>query len=124
MTLRVENRSAEVSAEVSLVQASGLFDAAFYQSRLGQPVPDPIAHYLAEGEAKGIPPSELFDPNFYRLTNPDVVDAGAALLLHYIRHGRNEGRYPTWHALSLDAAKLKQSGLLDASAKSSPRWMI
>src|SRR5690349_11096368 len=121
MTLWLRKKSAEVPPEVSLVDASGLFDVAFYQTRLGRSVPDPIAHYLAEGEANGIPPSELFDPNFYRLTNPDVVEAGAALLLHYTRHGRNEGRYGNWHALSLDAAKLKQSGLFDASTKSSPR---
>src|SRR4029079_13656981 len=91
------------SEDIKTIKASGLFDPAFYQARAGLRFHDPILHYLTEGEARDIAPSELFDPLFYRLTNPDVVQAGCGLLLHYIRNGRKEGRYPHRRALREDA---------------------
>lgn len=36
----------------------------------------------------------LFDPDFYRLQNPDVARAGTDPFRHYLRHGWREGRAP------------------------------
>ena len=81
-------------ADIEAIRRSGLFNADFYFARRGQRCPNPIEDYLREGETKGIPPSALFDPLYYRLANPDVAAAGRSPLLHYIRHGSKEGRLP------------------------------
>ncbi len=39
--------------------------------------------------------SGLFDPEYYRRHNPDVVDAGVNPLGHYVLHGGLEGRAPS-----------------------------
>lgn len=37
----------------------------------------------------------LFDRDWYRRQNPDVRASGMNPLLHYLKHGRAEGRKPT-----------------------------
>lgn len=39
--------------------------------------------------------SELFDPDWYLKHNPDVAVAGMDPALHYVQHGRKEGRLPS-----------------------------
>lgn len=39
-------------------------------------------------------PHMMFDVSYYLATNPDVAQAGANPLQHYIRHGAKEGRAP------------------------------
>lgn len=94
-----------------LIRASGLFDRALYEARVGAALEDPVAHYCSVGEAKGFAPSDFFDPNFYRLSNPDIAEASIGLFAHYLRHGRAEGRYPNIAALRGDAQKVRTSGL-------------
>ncbi len=93
-----------------------LFDPAGYAERAGQagPAPNLAAHYLAVGEAQGIPPSAGFDPRFYLATNPDVASGGSSPLRHYIRHGAEENRYPTRARLRADARLVEESGLFDS----------
>ena len=86
--------SSWTAADIKAIRKSGLFNTDFYLVRRGQRCPNPIEDYLREGERKGIPPSALFDPLYYRVANPDVAAAGTSPLLHYIRHGWKEGRLP------------------------------
>lgn len=51
----------------------------------------PILGYLALEEKQEIKPSRLFDPEFYRLENPDIRDE-ASSLVHFLKHGHLEGR--------------------------------
>ena len=39
--------------------------------------------------------SDLFDPDYYLRTNPDVGDAGVDPAIHYLKHGWREGRNPS-----------------------------
>ncbi len=83
--------------DAARIRASGLFDAAAYANRCGL-ADDEVAasiHYALIGDALGIPPSDGFDPAYYADRNPDIVARGEARLLHYVQHGRREGRHPT-----------------------------
>ncbi|MGY3576850.1 class I SAM-dependent methyltransferase [Bradyrhizobium sp. USDA 4504] len=77
--------------------ASGLFDLAEYSKRAGLSVDGEelcAAHYLLVGEKEGIAPSQLFDPTYYFTEYPDVRESGMPAVLHYLRFGRYEGRFP------------------------------
>ncbi|WP_168200071.1 glycosyltransferase [Acetobacter vaccinii] len=50
-------------------------------------------HDAAAGELRGFL-SENFDSNFYRKTYPESLESGMHPLIHYIDHGRAEGRLP------------------------------
>ena len=106
----------QASATERLIEASSLFDEAYYarHSGIAGSRAELVAHYVAEGEAAALSPSAEFDARFYRDTNPDVVRAGATMLAHYIRYGRAERRYPNWRRLRWDAERVEASGLFDA----------
>lgn len=84
----------------AILHSSGLFDETFYRKQLAHlPHPeealnDPLTHYLRLGGFMGLDPSEEFDSDWYLRVNPDVQAAGVNPLLHYVQHGRNEGRLP------------------------------
>lgn len=74
---------------------TGLFDAAAYKTLAGLgPVTDLAAaeHYVAEGERRGLRPNPHFDPAVYADLHREVAGTGMALLVHYARYGRAEGR--------------------------------
>ena len=75
-----------------------LFDAAFYARGLAAKgltaERDLVAHYVAEGEAAGVAPHPLFDPDFYGDAYPDVAASGVNRLLHFVENGAREGRSP------------------------------
>jgi glycosyltransferase involved in cell wall biosynthesis len=82
---------------IRLIEASGLFDAAWYQAQH----PDvallglgPVEHYLAWGAWLGRDPGPGFDTRWYLAQNPDVAASGVNPLLHFIQTGRAEGRAP------------------------------
>ena len=109
-------------ADVALIAASGYFDAQVYAGyfEAGEQGLDPIVHYLRVGEAGGLTPSAAFDPADYAAANPDVPTEGGNLLLHYLRHGKAEGRElrPSGAALgsggeTADAALIAASGYFD-----------
>jgi len=111
----VRNSSETPDAE-RLVAAGELFDDEFYARGAGiaGSRAELAAHYLATGEAAMLSPSAEFDLRFYRDTNPDVVKTGASPLLHYLKHGRTEHRYPNRRRLRRDAEQVEASGLFDA----------
>lgn len=87
-------------AEVEELEASGLFDAAWYLSQnedVRNAELDPLRHFYHYGWREGRKPNRYFDPEWYLLHDPDVRDARMNPLLHYLRHGDAEGRRPVWH---------------------------
>ncbi|MEL6790488.1 MAG: rhamnan synthesis F family protein [Pseudomonadota bacterium] len=81
-----------------LLAASSLFDAAWYREKYLTPAGtdmDPVDHYLTFGAHLGYNPSERFNTKAYRSLNHDLRSAAINPLLHYIQHGRFEGRHAT-----------------------------
>jgi len=96
-----------------------LFDAARY--RLKQPTAasndvELLWEYLEAGWLEGRNPSLTFDANEYLRSNVDVARAGVNPLLHFIRHGKAEGRtvgsIPS-DADSADCELVEKSNLFD-----------
>lgn len=72
------------------------FDEAYYRA-LGQPLldgVDALTHFILEGWKAGRDPCAWFSVTAYLAANPDVADAGTNPFLHYLAHGREEGRDP------------------------------
>lgn len=92
---------ADVEPMAALICDSELFDAKGYAARVNCAGLDPALHYLIVGEPAGYPPSDRFDPVYYGLRYPDVVQAGISPLVHFLRSGRREGRLPVSPASSL-----------------------
>jgi hypothetical protein len=87
-------------AELEELEASGLFDAAWYLNQnpdVRNAELEPLRHYYHYGWHEGRKPNRYFDPEWYLTHYPDVRDAGLNPLLHYLRHGDAEGRRPVWH---------------------------
>lgn len=105
----------DTAAERRLAE-SELFDATWYRATQAPDVaPEQAArHYLREGAARGLCPSPLFDGRWYIQNNADVAQAGVNPLLHYLDHGRAEGRPICPPADPLEAARVAASGLFDA----------
>lgn len=83
--------------DVELILASGFFDEDFYSQQSGASETGValVEHYLLWGEKKNLRPSNNFDPNFYLKINSDVEASGTSALLHFIKHGKDEGRLPS-----------------------------
>lgn len=79
---------------VQLIASAPDFDVDAYNLLIGSKLSatDAALHYLTEGEAADLAPSEQFQPKYYRVRYPDVAATGVNLYLHFIKHGRNEGR--------------------------------
>lgn len=103
---------------VSLVAGSDLFDADWYRAR------DPALadaasaaeHYVVLGGAQGRPASPRFDSALYLSAHTDVRENGLNPLVHYLRHGRDEGReiFPFLDT-SVDRQLVAESDLFDAA---------
>ena len=106
-----------------LVEASGLFDAAWYLTRYGDVAElamDPVEHYLCYGAAEGRWPGPDFDPAQYLTQHPDVASTNINPLLHCIRHGTGKAakpHEPSTESLSevhiADILVVEASGLFD-----------
>lgn len=83
-----------LSMTASRVRESGAFDEDYYlgHSQVAETA-DPAMHYVLVGEPLGLAPSAQFDPRYYASRYRDVSSAGMSLLLHYVDHGRSEGRH-------------------------------
>ena len=82
----------------ALIQESGLFDTAFYQSQYrgdGELEGNAVRHYVRYGADEGKDPSGFFDTSFYLRVYPDVAASGINPLVHYIVYGLSEGRQPS-----------------------------
>ncbi len=84
--------------QIRLLRESDLFDVEWYREKylspIGNPM-DPIEHYLVFGANLGYNPSERFNTKAYRAINHDLRSAAINPLLHYLQHGRFEGRHAT-----------------------------
>jgi glycosyltransferase involved in cell wall biosynthesis len=91
------------------IRESEWFDPDNYIARTGCSGLDPVLHYLIVGEQIGHPPSDRFDPVYYRSRYIDVERAGMSFLVHYLRSGRAEGRRPVSVAsqLAFDTSRIK-----------------
>jgi hypothetical protein len=73
-------------------QPNAAFDVAFYERQVGHALVDPLDHYWRIGAARELDPHPDFSTHWYMTANPDVRSSGTNPLLHYIKHGRAEGR--------------------------------
>ena len=92
-----------VSEVEAQLLASPLFDAGHYAQTSGLEFEsdlDALRHYIATGEREGLSPSSGFDPALYLERNREVAEYGGPLLLHFVRHGMDEGRIATGKALA------------------------
>ena len=85
----------KTSRDYKLLDASDLFDKKWYVDTYlnGEDI-DPVAHYLCFGWHNGCNPSKDFDTEFYLKKYKDIAKSGQNPLLHYIKHGKEEGRLP------------------------------
>lgn len=81
------------SVETMMSQLRELFDEEYYREQLPLPLNgDLLEHYLQSGWRQGLNPSKSFETDYYLGANPDVAESGINPLLHFVRHGRAEGR--------------------------------
>lgn len=86
-------RDASGSNIANAAEVRALFDEDFYRAQLTVAVPgDALAHYLDYGWRQGLNPSASFDTTYYLEQNLDVAAGGINPLLHFVKHGRAEGR--------------------------------
>ncbi|UCA47068.1 rhamnan synthesis F family protein [Pseudochrobactrum sp. XF203] len=74
--------------------SSMYFDRNYYSIQAGREFSsrfEAIRHYKKHGERKGLKPSPLFDPLFYKSVYPDVAHL-PFLFSHFVAYGVNEGR--------------------------------
>jgi glycosyltransferase involved in cell wall biosynthesis len=71
-------------------------DHSYYRTRYPElnDAGDPVRHYLDAGWREGRNPTPDFSTNFYLSEYRDVAEAGLNPFLHYLLHGRSEGRHP------------------------------
>ena len=112
------------------------FDREFYLRQypdVAEAGADPLEHFLRHGRAEGRGSSRIttsragrvgallryakarvllgFDREFYVIQYPDVAEAGADPLDHYLRHGRQEGRAPSRKALATTILEVRPTDL-------------
>lgn len=74
---------------------NGLFDAAWYsanQCRVFSCEQEAFEDYLNKGAFSCVNPSPAFDTELYYKCNTDIYLQGEQALVHYITHGKSEGR--------------------------------
>ncbi|MGT2488038.1 hypothetical protein ACU4GA_23220 [Methylobacterium oryzae CBMB20] len=91
--------SSGISELANFILQSGLFAVEYYRQKvgkLGDGLTDKelVVHYLENGEKLGLRPTELFDIEWYRQENPDVIAYPAGPFAHYVANGEAEGRSP------------------------------
>lgn len=77
--------------DVKILERSNLFDRSYYSQKYKVPQFLAAAHF-AKKEHRENSPSAVFSSRQYYKLYPDVHDAGANALVHYIRNGKAEGR--------------------------------
>jgi len=70
---------------IALIEASGVFEAAWYLARAGQgaDAAAPVLDYLLRGEALNLWPGPRFDPAFYNRTYPPLTGEPASALIRH-----------------------------------------
>ena len=76
-------------------QAHALIDRALSHTITNRDIQSPSDLQAIETVAALLSATHLFDPKYYRATNPDLaIDNDRELLMHYLRQGSAEGRNP------------------------------
>jgi GT2 family glycosyltransferase/glycosyltransferase involved in cell wall biosynthesis len=94
------------------IDASGLFDAAFYTLQYPD-LPagsDPVLHYVVSGAAEGRDPNPAFDTAAYLAAHPEAAATGCNPLIHYLdtQHRAAGARVrPDWTAIAPVTAELR-----------------
>lgn len=91
----IHRRDPEMALVVDRIASSGLFDAAYYCKVYGLTFATPdeaILDFDQAGWRAGRDPSAAFRTRYYLYRYSDVQAADANPLIHYIEHGRAEGR--------------------------------
>jgi len=86
--------SPKVAKAFKQATAEGLFDINWYEAHYGQ-FPHPLAafnDYIEKSKSSNVNPSAGFDTEFYLRSNVDIYLNGVSPLIHYMYHGRYEGR--------------------------------
>lgn len=80
--------------QAELIRQSEIFDEAWYvQTHLEDVSPaDAIVDYLTVGSLAGFDPGPSFSISRYLAAYPDVAKEGIDPLVHYLLHGKDEGR--------------------------------
>ncbi len=89
------SKSKRARKDKTLITKSEYFDMEYVASQLkqlGLHVKDPVEFFVSFGAELELSPSEKFDAKSYLAMNPDVKNSGINPLLHYIKHGKAEGR--------------------------------
>lgn len=87
--------SKRVRKDKAVISESEYFDNEYIAKQLenlGLKIKDPLEFFVLFGAELELSPSEKFDTKSYLEMNPDVKDSGINPLLHYIKHGKAEGR--------------------------------
>ncbi len=88
LTRRLRPRRDEEADQVAAVEASDLFDGAWYLRQRPDAVAallSPAVHYLRVGAQDGAEPGPRFDTPGYLRDHPAAQKSGLAPLLHYVR---------------------------------------
>lgn len=80
------------SKEYQTIKAE--FDEEYYALNIGKIDKniDLVEHYMCFGWKNGYNPNRYFDTIFYLQANPDIAASGINPFLHYLQHGKIEGR--------------------------------
>jgi hypothetical protein len=90
----------DISGELEQLDASGLFDGAWYLSEnpdVRDSELEPLVHFCRYGWREDRRPNQYFEPGWYLEHYPDVRAVDMNPLLHYVRYGDHEGRRPVWY---------------------------
>src|SRR6516225_3721517 len=101
----------DISPSLDELAKTGLFDAEFYMSQLGDRMSswgEAAQHYLTRGSGQKLDPHPLFDTAYYVDSNRDLSFDKVNPLLHYFQEGLLEGRNP--HPLFDVAFYLERNG--------------
>jgi hypothetical protein len=83
--------------DLSLIRASGLFDASSYLASnpdIAGASLNPLLHYLRYGGFEGRDSGSGFSSKWYLGSYRDVMESGTNPLVHYLKYGQKEGRLP------------------------------
>lgn len=89
------SKSKRARKDKALIAQSEYFDKEYVANQLkqlGLKVKKPLEFFVSYGATLELSPSEKFDTKSYLAMNPDVKNSGINPLLHYIKHGKAEGR--------------------------------
>lgn len=80
------------------------FDSEYYRAQLKKPLPEAMReeiHYICRGIEQKLDPNSEFSTEYYLRKYPDMRNSGWIPYVHYVHHGRREGRVAKFSAENL-----------------------